>query len=404
MVDQVRANQRSFGVEEEYQLLNTWTGRPENRAAEIITALPELNGRAEREFLASELETATPVCHFAEQAESSLEDFRRRVALAAADQDVVLAGTGLPPVGGDTVASVTPKARYQAIDEAMRSAAAHQYSTGTHVHVEVPSRDVGIEVLARLAPWTPALLALSANSPVWNGEPSGFASWRHIMGLSWPTSGYPPAFHDASEYERVIAQLVDSGILLDSAMLTWTCRLSERYPTVELRIADAQLTAQDSVAFAVIVRALVERCVREWEQGVARPQIHPALLSGSTWLAARDGLQAELPDPLDGRPRSAFSVAERMANFVELELTRFGDSQRVDRYLDRLGETGGPAQVQLDHFADAGVHGLLDLYERGAAETLQDEEPAVIGTLPEIHESGTAETLPQPPRPEMSAG
>lgn len=364
---------RKFGIEEEYLLLDPWAGTPSNSAARIIAHLPTLSDRVEREFLASQLETATEPCLDARTAEDSLTDFRSTVATIGAELGVAVAGTGLPPSGGDAAGSVTPKPRYQVIDAMLRNAAAHQYSTGTHVHVEVPSRDVGVEVLARLAPWAPVLLAMTANSPLWNGEPTGFASWRHIMGLTWPVSGYPPPFADAEEYSRVVDTLVSSGILIDPGMLTWTCRLSERYPTVELRIADAQLCAADSVAYATIVRALVDRAVTDVRDGVARRRYHPSLLKGATWAAARDGLEHVLVDPLTGKQVPAFELVDRMLDSVAHELASAGDDRRVEAYVARLRATRGPAQLQLLRFADQGIHGLIDLYQEnmGVTEGIQ---------------------------------
>lgn len=217
---------RSFGVEEEYLLLDDTTGAPVNMAAELIRAMPDLQNQTEREYFSSQLETATPICRDADAAEAALSRLRTGAALVAAERGVVLAGTGLPPVGGDTIGTVTPRPRYRMIESEMRSAAAHQYGTGTHVHVEIPSREAGIDVLARLARWAPTLLALTANSPLWCGRPTGFASWRHIMGRSWPVNGYPTGFSDAAEYEFAVAQLIGTGIVPDSAMLSWAIRLS----------------------------------------------------------------------------------------------------------------------------------------------------------------------------------
>ncbi|MFV0432514.1 MAG: YbdK family carboxylate-amine ligase [Leucobacter sp.] len=359
---------RPFGVEEEYLLLDETEGVPVNLAAELVRATPELGGQTEREYFSSQLETATPVCLEGDAAEEALTRFRRTVSRAARSRGAVLAGTGLPPVGGDTVGRVTPKARYRLIEAEMRSAAEHQYGTGTHVHVEVPSPDAGIEVLARLARWAPALLAMTANSPLWCGETTGFASWRHIKGLSWPTAGYPLGFADAEEYHRSVAQLIDTGVVPDTGLLTWVARLSNNYPTVELRIADAQLEARDAVSFAVIVRALVDRALSEIEERAASPHYAPGLVNGADWMAGRNGLDSELIDPLTAESLPAFDLIERMLGTVETEIDRFGDRERVDRYLQRLRSRGGPASRQLEAFETAGVPGVLNLY-RAASST-----------------------------------
>ncbi len=360
------AEPRSFGVEEEYLLLDRSEGTPSDRAAQLIREIPEERGIADREFFSSQLETATPICRTADEAEASLVRFRTTVSRAASGHGVVLAGTGLPPIGGEEAGTVTPKARYRAIKAEVRNAGAYQYVTGTHVHVEVPSRDAGVDVLARLSRWAPALIALTSNSPVWCGEPTGFASWRHIMSLAWPISGYPPEFRDGEEYAGAIDRLVASGVLLDPGLVTWVARLSANYPTIELRIADAQIDAADAVSFAVLVRALVDRCLSEAEAGIERPRLAPGLLNGVIWMAARNGLESELVDPLAGVQLPAFEFVDRMVSSVERELTHFGDLERIERYVGRLRSEGSPAQQQLRRFEEAGVAGLLELYRAGS--------------------------------------
>lgn len=366
------AENRTFGVEEEYLLLDLESGRPADRAAEIIRQLPRHRERADREFFSSQLETATAVCLHAAEAEAALRDFRTTASRAAASHGVVLAGTGLPPVGGDAVGTVTPKPRYREIEAEVRSVAEHQYVTGTHVHVAVPSRDAGVDVIARLARWAPALIALTANSPLWCGKPTGFASWRHIKSLAWPLSGYPPEFRDGADYSRAIDQLVASGILVDPGLVTWVARLSEQYPTIELRIADAQLDASDAVAFAVLVRALVETALAEG--GSERPRLAQGVLNGAIWMAARNGLESELVDPLLADPLPAFELVERMVASVRPALLRFGDVDRVEGYVERLRKSGSPAQQQLRRFTSLGIDGVLDLYRAGSEGRAPDAD------------------------------
>lgn len=363
----VADERRRFGIEEEYLLLDETSGRPVDRAAELVRSASALGEKAEREFLSSQVESSTPVCRTAVEAEAALDAFRSAVSSAAVDHGLVLAGTGLPPVGGDTAGTVTPRPRYLAIEAGVRDVGAHQFSTGLHVHVEVPSRDAGVDALARLPRWAPALLAMTANSPFWCGSPTGFASWRHIKGLAWPLGGYPPSFADGDDYTRTIETLVGSGVLIDSGMTTWVARLSENYPTLELRIADAQLEARDSVAFAVLVRALVDRCLSKAAEGVPAPRFAPGLVNGAIWMAARDGMSASVIDPLTAEPLPAFGMVETMICTVGPELERFGDLDRVERYVDRLRREGSPAQRQLERFAENGVSGLIGLYRSGSA-------------------------------------
>lgn len=355
---------RTFGVEEEYLLLDATTGEPTDSAAELILATPELGDQTEREYFSSQLETSTPICHEADEAEAVLSRFRSVVSRAAEHCGVVLAGTGLPATGGEAVGTVTPKPRYRRIEAEIRGVGAHQYLTGTHVHVAVPSSDAGVEVIARIARWAPALLAITTNSPLWCGTPTGFASWRHVMALTMPVAGYPQIFANGEEYDQAIARLIDSGVILDTGLVAWVIRLSSNYPTVELRIADSQLRASDAVAFAAIVRALVDRALSDADAGLERPRITPGLVNGANWIAARNGLSSDLIDPVTAERLPAFELIDRMLGTIEGELDRFGDRNRVDDYLGRLREEGTPASRQLAAFEAEGVSGLLSLYRQ----------------------------------------
>ncbi|MFA5607353.1 MAG: YbdK family carboxylate-amine ligase [Leucobacter sp.] len=354
-------------MEEEYLLLDATDGRPVDIASVVIGELSAHAGPAEREFFSSQLETATPICVDAIEAEAQLRRFRSEAGRIAAAHGALLAGTGLPPVGGETVGTVTRHDRYRQIDADMRGAGAYQYVTGTHIHVEVPSRDAGVAVLRRLSRWAPVLLAMTANSPVWCGEATGFASWRTLMGTNWPLTGYPPDFADGEEYAHTVEQLVSSGVLRDPGIVTWLARLSDNYPTVELRIADAQLSPADSVSFAVLVRALVERALHDEEHGLAAPPIAPGLVDGAIWVAARNGLESDLVDPVRAAARPAFDVVDEMLGTIRPELVRFGDFARVKRYVELLRREGSPARRQIRRFSERGIPGLLDLYRTAAA-------------------------------------
>lgn len=353
-----------FGVEEEYLLLDAESGLPSDGAEELIEALPGL--RAEHEFFHCQLETATPICERADEARDALGGFRSAAAAAAEELGLVLAGTGLPPVGGEEPGRVVSKPRYLEIADSARGSVARYYSTGAHVHVEVPSRDAGVQAIARFARWSPTLAALAANSPVYLGERTGYASWRYLLTQQWPTSGYPPVFADGSEYRSVVAGLVRAGALVDTALVNWSIRLSERFPTIELRTADAQLESEDAIALAMIFRALAARGLHEYELGELPTYPQPDLLRGAHWLAARDGLRGRLFDPLDGEPRPAFQLVDAMLEHAADELSAAGDAELVERFVARRRTDRGPAQQQLEAWESDGVAGLLALYRSGS--------------------------------------
>lgn len=351
----------TFGVEEEFLLLDARTGEPLQRAGSI-TAQAHPSITVEREFLSSQIETATPVCHTGDEAISSLQLSRQEFLDKATHQDFVVAGTGLPPVRGETIGTVTAEPRYRVMAGQLRQLAKDLYVTGTHVHVAIPSPDVGVDALNRLQRWMPLLLAISANSPLWCGEDTGFASWRYTKLLTWPIAGYPPEFRTAEEYFDTVQTYVDSGLILDVGAVTWVARLSQRFPTLEVRVADAQLTAEDAVCFALLVRALVVTGISEHEAQQAASGTVPQLTNGAMWLAARDGLTQQIMNPVTGEAVAAHTALAQLHEYTRNTLDSLGDLERVEAYLHRLQRWGSPAKRQRDRFAEQGLSGLLNLY------------------------------------------
>ena len=142
-----------------------------------------------------------------------------------------------------------------------------QLVCGRHVHVSVESDDEAVAVLDRVRVWLPSLLALSANSPFWQGKDTGYASFRSQMMSRWPTSGPPPRLGSAEAYRSLVTDMVESGVLLDEGMVYFDARVSFRYPTVEIRAADVCLDARDTVLVAALCRGLVETAARQWRSG-----------------------------------------------------------------------------------------------------------------------------------------
>lgn len=193
------------------------------------------------------------------------------MASAAEANGCRIAATGAAPVRGTGPVPVTPNPRYlRMVGEARQLVDEHLIS-GMHVHAAVPDPETGVAVLNRIRGWLPTLLAMSANSPLWDAQDTGFASWRTIVFGRWPVSGPPPRFEGIDDYEQRLEALVASGVIADRGQVYWQARLSDRYPTVEVRCLDVQLRADDAVMFAGIVRALVATAIADEKAGLPCP-------------------------------------------------------------------------------------------------------------------------------------
>ncbi|MET9464720.1 glutamate--cysteine ligase [Streptomyces sp. NPDC006544] len=355
----------TLGVEEEYLLVDPVTAVPTPLEEEVcrtagLGPLAEA-GEVQDELLQAQIEVATPVCWNLDEVGGHLLRLRHALASAAEANGCRIAATGAAPVRGSLPVPVTRTPRYLRMEDEARQLVDEQLICGMHVHVGIPDAETGVAVLNRIRVWLPTLLAMSANSPLWDGRDTGFASWRTIVFGRWPVSGLPPHFQGLADYERRLEGLVSSGVIADRGQVYWQARLSDRYPTVEVRCLDVQLRADDAVMLAGVVRALVATAIAEEKAGMppATPA-DPELVQAANWHAARYGLNGTLVDP-QGRPRSSGDVLASLMRHITPALEGAGDLREVSALAHRLLREGTPADRQRRAVADGGMPGLIAL-------------------------------------------
>jgi carboxylate-amine ligase len=349
---------RSVGVEEELLLVDPVSGeplsvadavlrsqerRPEGPAADDLED-EEAGGTLDGELHQQQLETDTrPHTDLGELA-TELLTWRRRAgdaALAGGARVAALATSPLP-----VTPRTTPKARYLRMAEQFGLTQAEQLTCGCHVHVSVESPEEGVAVLDRIRVWLPVLTALSANSPYWQGQDTQYASFRSQAWGRWPSAGPIEVQGSVRRYRQMVSTLLGTGVLLDEAMAYFDARLSARYPTVEIRVADVCLRAEDAVLVAALCRGLVDTAAEEERHGGDAPAVPSALLRLATWRAGRSGVEDVLVDPADWRPRPARDVIAALLAHVRPALVRSGDLARVEAGLDDVLARGTGARRQ----------------------------------------------------------
>ena len=144
------------------------------------------------------------------------------------------------------------------------------------------------------------LLALSANSAIYRGVDTGYASWRNVLWGRWPSAGPPPYFESVAHYDAEVSMLLDCGAMLDDGMLYWDIRPSSKFPTVEIRVADVPATAAETVLLATLSRAAVMTALNAYDRGERAPRIDDHVVRAAYWKAAHDGLDGQAVDVFDG--------------------------------------------------------------------------------------------------------
>jgi carboxylate-amine ligase len=340
---------RSVGVEEELLLVEPETGRPRAVAETVLQVAnrggsPETAAELELELQEQQLETASQPCRTLGELHRELRKCRAAAAAAAARIGVQVAALATSPVPVEP--TVVHDIRYRRMTEAFGLTAHEQLTCGCHVHVEVASADEGVAVLDRLGPWLAVLLALSANSPFWQGVDSSYASFRYQAWGRWPGAGPTEPFRTAQAYHQTVQQMVQTGTLLDKGMIYFNARLSERSPTIEIRIADVCLRADDAVLIAALGRALVETEARAARAGRPAPGIRSDLLRLASWRASRSGLDDVLLSPVSSLPEPAAEVTGMLLDHCWEALADAGDVDTVDELLAALFRRGNGAAFQ----------------------------------------------------------
>lgn len=325
--------ERTFGVEEELLLVDPETGEISGRGAAVASG-----EGIDVELTQEQIEVQTSPHSTLNDMRQDLLDQRRAAQRAAAAAGVVVAAMATCPTV--MVPTTTRNDRYLQMAELYGMTAREQLTCGMHVHVAIESAEEGVAVIDRIRPWLSVLLAISANSPFWQGKETGYASYRSRLWYRWPSAGPTPVFGSAQEYEATISALVRSGVLLDRKMAYFDARLSESYPTVEIRVADVCRRVDDAVLVAALVRALVETASRSWQRDEPPVPARVELLRLASWRAARSGLSENLVDVATATPQPARAMVDALLEHVGDVLREQDDMGIVRDNLERLVREG----------------------------------------------------------------
>ena len=293
----------TLGVEEEYMLLDPQSFDLVQHIETVLDAVAgdELADRINAELMQSVLEIATPVCSTAGDVMRELSTLRSYVRDVGRQQGLRVGSAGTHPFSLFERQRITAKDRYHALIDQLQYVARRELIFGMHIHVAVDDPDKAIQVVNGLLPHLAPLLALSASSPFWRGEPTGLASSRQIVFSAFPRSGPPPRFRDYADYAGVVGQLERTGCIADYTHIWWDIRPHPKWGTIEVRICDAVTRLEDAVAIAAYCQAVVKQICERYEAGEEIPTYHRILTSENKWLAARYGLEAPVMDLATGR-------------------------------------------------------------------------------------------------------
>jgi carboxylate-amine ligase len=340
----------TLGVEEEYMLLDGETFDLVQRIDTVLAAFVghEDEAQMKPELMQSTLEVATPVCRTAGEADRELRRLRNAVRTIASENGLRVGSSGTHPFSLYERQRITARDRYRALVDQMQYVARRELIFGLHVHVAVDDPDKAIHVVNGLLVDLPLLLALSASSPFWRGEPTGLRSTRQPIFAAFPRSGPPPRFRDYDDYAAVVGQLEKTGCIADYTHIWWDIRPHPRLGTVEIRICDSVTRVEDAVAIAAFCQALVKHYCELSEQKGGIPGYHRILTTENKWLSIRYGLDAPIMDLATGA-RNRVVIAQLVRRRLK-ELVPHAKELGSDRELEGISailSNGNGADRQL---------------------------------------------------------
>jgi carboxylate-amine ligase len=338
----------TVGIEEELLLVDRDTHRLAPVAARVLEAMDASERAASHEVYAAGIELRSPPSGTVAEAKRAVAGLRASAAQAGA----TLMGVGVHPSASFGEVDLVETERYRLVEESMRGLVRRTPECALHMHVGLPDAETAIRVFNGIRRHLPLLVALCANSPLWFGADSGFASGRFSIVRSFPRRAVPRPFHDFSDYAETIERTITAGELDDYTYVWWDARLHPRLGTIELREMDAQSRLEDVAAIAALVQSL---CLYEAEEGEA-DWPPPEVIAEASFRASRDGIAATILH--DGGMRPVADVARRALAAVAPHARALG-SERELEWIERVVNEGGGAARQRSALARGGIEALL---------------------------------------------
>jgi carboxylate-amine ligase len=353
----------TVGLEEEFAILDPdsleMVGRFEELRDAAVISDPLLAESISGELIASEIEIRSGRGEDLAAARAAQQEVRRRLFAHAAARGAELGSTGTHAFSDYRRQTIIETAHYRRVEQGLQYVAWRNNTFALHVHVGMRGADRAIAVCDRLRPALPLLLAISASSPFLDGRDSGLHSARtQTFTRSFPRCGIPDPFVDWSSFSQYIAWLYQTQSIVEYTQVWWSVRPHLSFGTVEVRICDAQPTAEESDALAALIVSCVAQAARDHDEGVPMPHAPGRMIEENMWRAIRFGLDGRLIDLASGEVHPAAAAGERLLAWtapmreelgIEVALPPLNAAQRQRRMIDKgLGPHEVYARVQAE--------------------------------------------------------
>jgi len=348
-----------FGIEEEY-FVNDAPRRDiaKGKIREFFASCREnVSGDIQPEMLEPQVEIATkPVLEFSE-ARAQLTGLRSSVGAVARNFDLSIMASGTHPLAVWTRVRPTAQPRYGKVMHDLQMLGSRNVLCGMHVHVEVPDLGMRVDIMNRIQPYLPLLLALSTSSPFWQAQRTGLLGYRLAAYRELPRTGFPDLFEDEKDYQRYIDTLVAARAIENSSYVWWVIRPSLKHPTLELRVADSCTRVDDTIAIAALYRCLVRRLSLDLKLNAGQTGASRAINDENGWRAQRYGIHGSFVDEKTRMAKPVRELLDETLDLVAEDAKALGCQRELDlaRWIVARGTS---ADQQLTLYTEAVGRGL----------------------------------------------
>ena len=342
----------TLGIEEEFQILDSESLKLHSQMSKIIDGGKVfLKERIKEEMHQSMVEMGTNVCENIGQARDEVSYLRQQIIELASKEGLEVAASGTHPYSHWSEQLITPNPRYDVLIEEMKDVARSNLIFGMHVHVCIPNREEGLQIMNVARYFLPHLYALSTNSPFWEGRETGFKSFRSKIFDKFPRTGIPPYFASVSEYDEFVNLLVKTNCIDNGKKIWWDIRLHPFYPTVEFRICDMIMTVDEVICIAALMQCIIAKLSKLHQKNQSFRSYRRILINENKWRAARWGVDAKLID-FGRQEEVAFpTLINELLEFIDDVVDELGCRTEVN-YVYQMLEQGSGADRQLKVYED----------------------------------------------------
>jgi glutamate---cysteine ligase / carboxylate-amine ligase len=371
----------TIGIEEEYQTVDPGTRdlRSHIQVELLEKGKVRLQERVKAEMHQSVVEVGTSVCKNIKEAKDEVRKLRREIIRLARENGLAVASVATHPFSDWRTQEIHPDERYKNIVEDMQLVARANLIFGLHVHVGIEDRETAIHMMNHARYFLPHILALSTNSPFWLGMNTGLKSYRCKVFDKFPRTNIPDYFPSWGEYENFIKLLIKTNCIDNAKKIWWDIRPHPFFNTIEFRVCDIPMRADETIALAALIQATVAKLYKLYTANQGFRLYRRALIMENKWRAARYGLEGKLIDFGKQKEVPARDLVHEYLDFVDDVVDEL-DSREELNYIHKILENGSGADRQLRVFQETGdlkkvVDYIIEETEAGLAES---EEPATV--------------------------